>query len=156
MSRSYKQELELVQAEYEAARLALSHIARFWNTKTVISEMDGRRLEDFRRADNHLEVTYIIRLFATFEGLLKEYLTTHHTEITLPHQPSKMQVGWFVNRVAQLQSPPISANLIRSVEAVRNCRNDLMHTGRATSPIVSIEDALLALGKYLDKLPRPR
>ncbi len=155
MSRSYKQELELVQKEYEAAKFALSHIVGSWNTAVIIQEAQGRSREDFRRAVVHLEVTYIIRLFATFEGLLKQYLATHHKEVTLPGQPNKIPVGWYVNRVSQLQDPQISAHLIGGVEAVRNCRNDLMHTGRATAPIVPIEEALLSLAKYLDKLPRP-
>ena len=155
MSRSYKQELELVQKEYEAANFALSHIVVFWNTAVIINEAQGRSREDFRRAVVHLEVTYIIRLFATFEGFLKQYLATHHKEVKLPRQPEKMKVGWFIDRVALLQSPHISENLKNGIYDVRACRNDLMHSGRAVSPIISFEDARTNLAKYLDKLPHP-
>jgi hypothetical protein len=153
MTRSYKQELELVRSEYQTTAFALSHLIRFWNTGPVIEEAGEKSLADFQRAFVHLEVTYIVRLFATFEGLLKLYVTDHHQEIMPPSNP---KVGWFVDFVARKQSPPISANLKVGVNKVRDCRNDLMHTGRITSPSITFEVALSNLGKFLDKLPAPR
>ena len=47
-------------------------------------------------------------------------------------------------------------NIINGVEAVRDCRNDLMHTGRVTAPSITFEVALSNLGKFLEKLPDPR
>ncbi|MCW3096289.1 MAG: hypothetical protein JWL77_1907 [Chthonomonadaceae bacterium] len=153
MTRSYRQTLELVRSEYETTEFALSHLINSWNTAKVIKEAGERSLTDFQRAALHLEVTYIVRLFATFEGLLKLYLDDHHTEVTSPNNP---KVGWFVDFVARKQSPPISTHLKAGVNKVRDCRNDLMHTGRVTAPSITFDEALSNLGKFLDKLPDPR
>jgi hypothetical protein len=130
MTRSYRQTLELVKSEYETTEFALSHLINSWNTAKVIRDAGERSLADFQRASLHLEVTYIVRLFATFERLLKLYLDDHHKEITPPNNP---KVGWFVDFVARKQSPPISVHLKAGVDKVRHCRNDLMHTGRVTA-----------------------
>ena len=83
----------------------------------------------------------------------RQTLDDHHKEITPPSNP---KVGWFVDFVARKQSPPISTHLKAGVNKVRDCRNDLMHTGRITAPSITFDEALSNLGKYLDKLPDPR
>ena len=156
MRRSYTQELTLVRTEYEATKLALSHIVRRWNTEEIIQNAGERSFTDFQRALSHIDVTYIVRLFATFEGLLRHYVAANPTEFTLPKQTQDIKVGWFVDGIAGKQSPRISVNIRKGVYDVRDCRNDLMHTGRVTSPSITFYEALTNLAKYLDKLPPPR
>ncbi|MDQ2731715.1 MAG: hypothetical protein M3Y56_08660 [Armatimonadota bacterium] len=153
MSRSYQQELDLVRREYQSAKFAIAYVSLNWSKQGINSYQKDLGPEDLRRTSARLEVTYIIRLFATFEGLLKQYMIAYYPEIKLPDKP---KVGWFISRVAQLQNPRINTVLCKRIESVRDCRNDLIHTGRPVAPLMTFEEAMQDLAKYLDKLPPPR
>jgi hypothetical protein len=58
---------------------------------------------DFKLADDNLEKTYIIRLFAEFEGILKEHLETSAPGVKMPDKPG---AEWLISRVMRVQTPP--------------------------------------------------
>lgn len=155
MSRSYKQTLELVGNEYESARFSLIYVMANWQKQNIHSDKTIVSPENLKLAANHLEVTYIIRLFATFEGLLKQYISEYHPTISLPVREEKMKVGWYIDRVAQFQSPHISNQLRMRVFDIRSSRNDLIHSGRATGLTMTFKEAINTLAKYLSFLPDP-
>ena len=155
MSRSYKQILELVQTEYESAKFCLGYVSVHWQKHTISPDEKMVTPSALKRALYHLEVTYIIRLFATFEGLLKQYMKERRPTIALPSGEDKMRVGWFIDRVSQLEKPKISSQLRNRVYEVRACRNQLMHSGKTTSPAIEFQEALQYLATYLSFLPDP-
>ena len=142
-----------MQSEFESAKFSLAYVSNQWQKQNILPDERSVIPEGLKRTLAHLEVTYIIRLFATFEGLVKEYIKDHHPDITLPTNEERVKVGWYIDCVAQLQKPRISTVLRTRVYQVRACRNQLMHTGKTATPLVEFEEALLCLSKYLSFLP---
>src|SRR5205809_1963213 len=68
--------LSRVRDELAAARFALSTVARAWNQHlaAVHAQAAGAMtIGDVRRCLDHIEMTYIMRLFAAFEAVLRDY-----------------------------------------------------------------------------------
>src|SRR5688500_7089019 len=68
--------LARVRDELEAARFALSTVARGWDQHMAAAPAPAGRamsVADLRRCLDHIELTYIMRLFATFEAVLRDY-----------------------------------------------------------------------------------
>ncbi len=63
--------------------------------------MGDLKPKDFVLANQNLEATYFIRLYAEFEGILKDHLATNHSRIKVPEKP---RVDWLISRVIQAES----------------------------------------------------
>src|SRR5438067_302796 len=71
MSHWLIQRLGAVSDEFEAARSALGLAVRLWPVVHREEEVSGQRLAAFRRAGDNVEATYVLRLFAEFESILR-------------------------------------------------------------------------------------
>jgi hypothetical protein len=154
MSSVYIRRVKRLNDEYLAARGALAYVARNWQAHTIFnaSELEPIGPQDIKNAAEHLEETFIIRLFAEFEGMLKEYLAQHHPGIAVPEDARAV---WLIDRVATLQSPHIVQPLRMRVHAVRRYRNALVHSGIMMPIPLQFGEARSSLNTYLDKLPEP-
>jgi len=108
--------------------------------------------KDFDDAARNLEITYFIRLFAEFEGILKDHLTTNHPLVTVSDNP---KVDWLISRVMRVESLTIDPALRRQIDLVRSYRNSIAHRSNAAA-VVTFNNALARLNRFLDKLPDPR
>ena len=157
MSNFYVHLLEQVQGELNAAHDALVYTAqnwhRNWHRSSLFLAMPASNLPNIVWADTHLEAVYFIRLFSTFEGILKEHLAQHHPGIAVPEEARAV---WLIDRTAQRQAPAISDVLRDRVHEIRRYRNHLTHRNyRAIFPI-PFTTALSRLNKFADHLPEPR
>jgi hypothetical protein len=67
-------EIKAVEREYSAARLATDRlIAVAKSDPTILDRISDLHLRDIHRTSQHLEGTYIIRLFAEFETSLRHF-----------------------------------------------------------------------------------
>ena len=78
MSDVYVYRLRGVRDEYYAAREAVAYINRNWQRLNTASDIDGLTPKHFANSAQSLETVFIIRLFSTFEGVLKEHLAKNH------------------------------------------------------------------------------
>jgi hypothetical protein len=65
-----------VQDELEAARFAVSAVLRDWHVHTSAARARAAgalTTEHLRRCRDHLEITYVLRLFAAWEAVLRDY-----------------------------------------------------------------------------------
>lgn len=100
-----------------------------------------------------MEATYFIRLYAEFEGILKDHLATNHPAVRVPDKP---KVDWLINRVIRAESIAIEPPLRAKMNAVRDYRNALAHRKQKIVPgIVTFTDALSRLNTFLARLPEP-
>lgn len=154
MSRVYIQKLKSIGDEFSAAKGTLEYAALNWQ-KQALYNQQGLELigpQDVRNAAVNLEATFIIRLFAAFEGMLKDHMAQHHSDIALPED---VRIVWLIDRVALLQTPHIELFLRERVHEVRPYRNALVHASAvATAPIL-FSEARSRLNTYLNKLPEP-
>src|SRR5262249_27226443 len=103
------------------------------------------RLAHVQSAVRNLEVTYIIRLFSTFESLLHDYLT-----VSQPGRPAPRRAEDLINRAARHARIPDPVR--DGAQQVREYRNSVVHPG-ATAPAVAFDEALGKLNRFLAPLP---
>ena len=99
-----------------------------------------------------VELTYFVRLYAEFEGILKDHLATNHPTIMISDKPKVDKLISLVMKAEGFTSDPI---LRRKMDNVRDYRNSIAHRTRASSPSVTFVDALSSLNKFLARLPEP-
>lgn len=154
MSAIYVRRLDRVREEYVAASGALAYVISHWLTRDIYSfnALESIGIEDVRRAANDLEITYFIRLFSAFEGILKEHLAKSHPGI---HVPDDASAAWLIDRVATRQRPTIVDPLRDRTHQVRRYRNFLVHPGGPAPAFVQFSEALARLNRFADRLPEP-
>jgi hypothetical protein len=153
VSDIFGQWLRAVRYEYEAAREAIAYINRNWQKYDIYGEItEGLTPQHFKNAAQNLEAIFIIRLFATFEGILKEHLAKSHPHISVPED---VRAVWLIDRSANLQNPHIVTPLRNRVHDVRRYRNFLVHPGGVIANRIFFQDALASLAKFSDRLPDP-
>ena len=152
MSDLYIQRLRSVQTELAAVRAALAYIERNWQKQDVYLDVNVLTLGDFGRAARRAEATYFIRLYAEFEGILKDHLETNHPRVAVPDKP---KVDWLISRVIRAEGIAIGQPLRLKMDTVRDYRNMITHRHGRSKAFVLFDDALSVLNTFLAKLPDP-
>ena len=152
MSAIHVQRLRAVQAEFDAMDTAIRYVNRHWQTQNIHQEVGDLKPKDFSGARQNLEATYFIRLYAEFEGLLKDHLATNHPRIITPDRP---KVDWLISRIIQVEGISVERPLRLRLDAVRDYRNSIAHRSRRIVLPVSFGDAISALNSFVAKLPDP-
>ena len=111
--------LKAVEREHTALRFTTDHVLRSLGEGGVELDDNLKRL-DVTRASEHLEGTYIIRLFSEFEVVLKTFLHERKTK-KIPRDAKPL-----INRVASHLK--FSGQILDNAHAVREYRNKLVHT----------------------------
>ena len=139
--------LARVRNELEVARFALSTIAREWQRHiSTAADQGGRRLtiSDLRHCLENLELTYIVRLVATFEGVLRDYWISGMRRKTEPDLKPLM------NSIASRRR--IAAATLAEAHEVREFRNEIMHES-VQALRFDFGQCAKRLGTYLSWLP---
>ena len=154
MSAIYINRIRRIKDEFVAAQGALAYVARNWQKQAIFNddELEAVGPQDIKNAADNMEATFIIRVFAAFEGMLKEHLAQHHSGIAMPDDVS---VAWLIDRVATLQTPHIGTPLRNNIHHVRRYRNSLVHADAAIVSPLQLIEVCSRLNTYLDKLPDP-
>lgn len=152
MSSTYIRRLRGVQTEFEAAKQALAYVERHWQQQIIYQEVPRLSPRDFAQASHNIEQTYFIRLYAEFEGVLKDHLTTNHPFVKVPDKPV---IDWLIRRTVQAETLTVHPALRLKLDAVRNYRNAIAHHGRGSTPAITLVAALSTLNTFLAKLPEP-
>ena len=145
-SEAYRR-FERIRDELECARSALTILLRDWHVHgTSLATSRGRNLTvtDFRRCLSNLELTYIVRLFAAFEGTLRDYWLRGVGRKTEPGM--KLLMEGIASRRRMDRTTLDNAHLIREF------RNDIMHES-VQSIRFDFAATASVLGAYLSWLP---
>ena len=159
MSRRHIYLLRKVGGEHDAARVSLDYTRRYWyhlealasKETDLIPKKQDLTLAQFNAIlpNQTIEAIFIIRLFAIFEGVLKDHHSQFHDNDTAPNYAS---VSWYIERLAFLNRSIISTNIVANVHEVRKYRNSLVHS-LPNVPRIPFSDALADLSKFAIKLP---
>lgn len=129
----------------EAGKAATAHFLEVCQSDPLHIPSAARfRIRDIRDCHNDLERTYLIRMFAIFEGTLREFWTY------ISGRRSRPTTTQLIDRIATRRRMPVD-HLTRT-HAVRESRNALVHGGGGRS--VTIEEARSHLCRFLSNLPR--
>ena len=151
MNQMYLYKLKRVVDEYVATKEALNYIIVNRDSIKVFPFAGGLPLSDFKLALSNIEITFFMRLFAEFEGCLRDFLQTR-TSITVD---ARWGAEELINRVTahnKDQSKPIDSKLVDKVKMLKKIRNDVVHATGSTRLPVTIEEARSVLNTYLSKL----
>jgi hypothetical protein len=145
MSHQLIRRLAELRAEYEAARAVLVLALRTWTQVAAEQELKGITHAAVQLSVANLEATYLIRLFALFEALLRDHWTASRPGTRAPDSAAVLidQLGARYRIPAQVRSRTHSA---------RQYRNAVAHA-RPGPPPVAFADALSSLNRYLAWLP---
>ena len=83
MSDTYIQRLRRIQTEQAATQMALAYVERNWQKHGIYHEAEMLTPGNFALVARNTEATYYIRLYAEFEGILKDHLTTNFSQYSL-------------------------------------------------------------------------
>ncbi len=152
MSALYIQRLRAIRGELDAARQAIAFVSRYWDKYAVYKEVDDVTPADFRRTSDFLFATYLVRLSAEFEGILKLHLTSRYPSVAIPKDA---KVDWLISQVTQRDNFKIDKPLRGNLEKVRTYRNDFVHSGTLPDATFTFDAALSWFNTFLAKLPDP-
>ena len=118
MSSLHVSQIRNLAKEFKSSHTALSYIEANWNMLSTELEVWGtgsstshRRhdqigLVDVRKALSSIEATFTLRIFATFEEMLRQHIAQHHPQTQLKSEVSSY---WLIDRVAKLQTQRVSS-----------------------------------------------
>ena len=155
MSDVYLYRLRKVLGEHDAAREAVALIGRKWNRQGFGDSLNGVSETMLEEAARNLERTYFLRLYAEFEGILKDHLVSNHPAQAFAEE-DRPRVDEVIARIRQVENLTVNPRLRDKLDAARDYRNSIAHSRRAPVPQVSLADCQAALGRLVDRLPDPR
>ena len=152
MSRLYAKRLLMVTKAYQAAVDALSCVIFHYDDLLMQQRIGNMSKHTFAVALNSLEDTYTVRLFAEFEGILRDHLRSNHPSIKLRRD---VRVGYLLQRTLQRDNIVLDPVLRTQFELLRDTRNTIAHQSPQHIAGVSFIDAQKCLARVVDKLPEP-
>lgn len=160
MSNVHTQRLRAVNREYDAAREAIGYIINHWNAQDIYNELPGLPLPNFKKTNEKLEGTYFIRLFAEFEGILKDHLDTNHPTARWSGKlraevRDKLEVNENITLVVREDTLGLAPGERQRLLDIRDYRNSIAHLNRTAPPIITFGDALSRLNTFVARLPAP-
>ena len=156
MSRIYQRKLAGVQDERDVAEEAVAYVRDNWYSKSIFDEagfIEGRTLHEIMQLVESLDTIFTIRLFAAFEGMLRQHMRQHHPK---PAVPEDAGAAFLIDRVAVSQSVRINIPLCDEVHELRKYRNSLMHPDGVRVMEIPFTVTLARLARYVGWLPEPK
>ncbi len=139
----WHERIKAVQREFWAARLALDRLsAEAAHDPGVLGQ--GQAPRDLIAARDHIEGTFLIRMFAEFETGVRSYWTASGRR-------TRPQAEVLLNRVAALRG--VAADAIAGAHAARKHRNNLLHDREHDADVVTVAAAHRWFQTYLARLP---
>ncbi len=129
-----------VEREFLTARVAIDRLIATVRIEPAVLEPNQGR--DLQHADERLEHTYLIRLFAEFEPTLRSFFEARRTSVPKTRD--------LIDSISAMRNIPLELTV--SVHAVREFRNSLVHEQDDVDP-VTIALARGRLCRYLSRLP---
>lgn len=137
----WHERIKAAEREYWAARIAVGRLsAEVARDVSVLGS--GPSPRDFRSADENLEGTYLVRMFAEFETGVRAYWST------IRPRARGVSAEVLLARVGDRCGIPV--NLIQDAHTVRMFRNKLLHERDRDVEAVTVADAASP-----GDLPRP-
>jgi len=145
MSHRLIRELVLIREEFTATRASITYVLRIWSMRHDEAEIAGQKLGATQQANDNLEATYLVRVFARFEAILRDHFPAAKPNVDVPEAAAILidQLGAHYRIPAAIRS---------DVHAVRRYRNAVAHA-HPGADVVLFADAMATLNRYLAWLP---
>jgi hypothetical protein len=137
-----------VREEYRAAIFSLSETLRACNSNPATHHAGHRQhvsLGNLQSCFRNLQITYVVRLFAEFEAILRDYWLNARKRTT---RPPMMDL---INSLAAYRTMP--ADDVQYAHEVREYRNDVIHS-HLQDPRFDFSVCSSRLAKFLSWFPQ--
>jgi hypothetical protein len=128
-----------------AVKAALHFHFRQIKSTPGLTEPGNQRVRDILRTLDELEATYLVRIFAVFESILRNYWLSGLGKRTYP------RASTLIDAVASRRRVP--AERIAEAHEVRRFRNYLVHASTQPEPKMTLAQARRRLCRFLAYLP---
>lgn len=138
-----------VWREHRSTRAAVDRLkaALVENPELLRDDPDARK--SLKKADKHLEGTYLVRLFAAFEAALRSYDRVVKGD---PHRTT--DASTLIDQMGGKKGHGILTGVRQGAHEVRRLRNRWTHdSDLEPGPELSIDQARARLQRYLSHLP---
>lgn len=129
---------------YEAGKAATAYFYELCSNDPTLISGSLFRVNDIKNCSEDIEDTYLIKLFALFEVVLRDF------EIKFLKRKSKSGIRQLIDKIASHQY--VQDDVRKRVHIVRNYRNSVVHAGVSTP--ITLKDARSFLCQFLANLPR--
>ena len=139
--------LDWVWKELRAAEMAVAEALRVVRVRPAVLRVESRSeitVGVLQRCQGNLELTYVIRLFAEFEGILLDYWQNRLGRVTRP------RVSRLIERIAAARRT--SPEVHQATDEVREHRNKIVHEQTQTKRL-RFKECLTRLRHFLSWLP---
>jgi len=142
-------------------RERLVYVQENWYNHSLFNEkrFEGSSRSAVVQIAADLDAVFMIRLFAAFEGILRQHMVQHHPNLQVSKDiraGKDVTVSNLTDQVATVQSVRITLTLCNEVHEVRKYRNSLVHPDSRAVAEVTFTEALARLARYVGWLPDPR
>lgn len=138
----WQQRIKAVEREFKSTRLAMDRLLAD-HERDVNIRRECISLRDLHQASDHLDGTYVIRLFAEFEMASRLFWESRRRT-----KPAAEQL---LNSIAALRKIP--NDQVQDVHDVREYRNNLVHGSDEYFVPIAVADVRHALCHFLSFLP---
>jgi hypothetical protein len=140
----WHERIKSVELEHRSVRVAVDRLLEVASQDPGVLGI-GLRPRNLNRADENLEATYLIRMFAEFETAIRSFWKTVRPK-------ARTQTEGLLDRVGDRCKIPDEA--ARNAQVVRAYRNKLVHERDKECEAVTIAEARSRLATYLAFLPQ--
>lgn len=141
--------LEAVTNEYGAAKFSVAHVQHevMRDSGFLHSAENPLKPSFIRDCACHLEITYLLRLFAEFESVLRDYYAFARPS----PRPRRTRMETLMLRIAGLCNIP--EDPLKKADAVREYRNAVIHH-RERKTLMTFNECKSCLARFMSFLPR--
>jgi len=137
-------QVKIIEREFAAARTAIEFFLRNIRRDPTLLK-NPVEVKDVDDAEDRLERTYLIRLFAEFEMIVRGYFRATYRR----RPPARTRD--LLDSVGARRG--VTAELVGDAHRVREYRNQLIHEPDADMQAISIAESRSRLCKFLSYLP---
>jgi hypothetical protein len=137
-----------VWGEYWSAREAVDRLRAAVVKTPDLLEKNSPARKHLRDADENLEGTYFVRLFAAFEAALRSYDRAVHHDMT-----RETDAATLIDQIGGKRGRGIQMSIRTGAHEVRLVRNFRAHESDTDPGAMTIDEARARLQRYLSELP---
>ncbi len=144
----WHQHITEVWGEHRSARAAVDSLKAAVAAAPDLLKKDPVARQYLRDADNNLEGTYIVRLFASFEAALRSYDRARHDD---PGRRTDASI--MIDEIGGKRGRGIQMGIRQRAHGVRLVRNYWAHESDEDPGAMTVDEARARLQSYLHELP---
>ncbi len=133
-----------IATEFNSARHCVSYVLRLVQENELSAHaIPEATLGSLKNCFYHLEATYIVRLFAEFEGILRDYWQTLRNTEPI--------VSIMIDRIGDRRV--MTPGILGEAHSVRDVRNSIVHEAVETVAL-TFEECRSRLSRFMSYLPK--